>query len=264
MHKTTPILLRLIRAFFLLIQVASGWMQSLVYPYFPQHIQRRMMQHWSNGLLTILNIRLRCIGKLPGFEIPRALLVANHISWLDVCVLMAACPTRFVAKSEINDWPVLGMLSRKVGTLFIRRAKRGDTLRINQQISDVLKQGERVVIFPEGTTADGVYLNHFHASLLQSAIDSDALLFPVAIAYRRTNGEICPEAAYTDSSLVLSLRKILSQTEITVELTFLDPVICGMKNRRELARLSEHAIAETLSLSIPHKKTEKPYDLPVE
>ena len=264
MHKTTPILLRLIRTFFLFIQIASGCLQALIYPYFPQYIQRRMMRHWSSGLLATLNVRLRCTGKLPGVEIPRALLVANHISWLDVCVLMAACPTRFVAKSEIDGWPVLGFLSRQAGTLFIKRARRSDTLRINQQIGDVLEKGEKVVIFPEGTTADGTYLNHFHASLLQSAIDADALLFPVAITYRRACGEVCPEAAYTDSSLVLSLRKILSQTEITVELTFLEPVTCGMRNRRELARLSEQAIAETLSLPIPHKKTEKPYDLPAE
>ncbi len=264
MHKTTPILLRLIRTFFLFTQVASGCLQALIYPYFPQHIQRRMMQRWSSGLLATLNIRLRCIGKPPGFEIPRALLVANHISWLDICVLMAACPTRFVAKSEIDGWPVLGFLSRQAGTLFIRRARRSDTLRINQQIGEVLEKGEKVVIFPEGTTADGTYLNHFHASLLQSAIDADALLFPVAIAYHRANGEVCLEAAYTDSSLALSLRNILSQNEIVVELSFLEPIACGMRNRRELARLSEQTIAETLSLSIPHKKTEKPYDLPTE
>lgn len=264
MRKTTPILLRLIRTFFLFTQVASGCLQALIYPYFPQHIQRRMMQRWSSGLLATLNIRLRCIGKPPGFEIPRALLVANHISWLDICVLMAACPTRFVAKSEIDGWPVLGFLSRQAGTLFIRRDRRSDTLRINQQIGEVLEKGEKVVIFPEGTTADGTYLNHFHASLLQSAINADALLFPVAIAYYRANGEVCLEAAYTDSSLALSLRNILSQNEIVVELSFLEPIACGMRNRRELARLLEQTIAETLSLSIPHKKTEKPYGLPTE
>ncbi|MBP6057203.1 MAG: 1-acyl-sn-glycerol-3-phosphate acyltransferase [Nitrosomonas sp.] len=264
MQKTTPLLLRLIRLTQLLLHVASGLLQSIVYPYFPLHIQRRMMQRWAMGLLSILHIKLQCHGRLPGVEVPRALFAANHVSWLDVCVLMAVCPTRFVAKAEISHWPVLGLLSRNAGTLFIERAKRSDTARINQQISEVLEKGERVTVFPEGTTADGTQLNHFHASLLQSAVTADALLYPVAIRYRNVTGNICREAAYIDASLVLSLQKILSQTSIDAELTFDEPIPCGMKNRRELARLAERAIADTLSLPIPHKKAEKLSDLPTE
>ncbi|WP_366084452.1 1-acyl-sn-glycerol-3-phosphate acyltransferase, partial [Nitrosomonas sp.] len=122
--------------------------------------------------------------------------------------------------------------------------------------------GERVAMFPEGTTTDGTQLNHFHASLLQSAVASDALLYPVAIGYRNVAGDICAEAAYIESSLVVSLQKILSQTSIHVELIVREPVQCGMKNRRELARFAEHAIAEALSLPIPHKKVGKFSDLP--
>ena len=264
MQKTTPLLLRVIRMVRLLFQIASGLLQSIVYPYFPQNIQRRMMQNWAAGLLSILEIRLHCYGSLPAAEVTRALFAANHVSWLDVCVLMAACPTRFVAKAEISKWPVLGLLSRNAGTLFIERAKRSDTLRINQQISEVLEQGERVTVFPEGTTTTGMQLNHFHASLLQSAVTSDALLYPVAISYRNSAGDICQEAAYIEPSLVLSLQKILSQTSIDVSLTFNQPIQCGLKNRRELARLSEQAIADTLALPIAHKEAEKLSGLPDE
>ncbi|ALQ50867.1 lysophospholipid acyltransferase family protein [Nitrosomonas ureae] len=264
MQKNTPLLLRFIRLIRLLFHVVSGLLQSVVYPYFPLPIQRKLMQRWASGLLSVLEIRLQCHGRLPTAEIPCVLLVANHVSWLDVCVLMAVCPTRFVAKAEINRWPILGRLSRNVGTLFIERAKRADTLRINQQISEVLERGERVTVFPEGTTTDGTHLNHFHASLLQSAVITDALLYPVAIGYRNSAGEICQEAAYIESSLVLSLQKILSQTRIDAELTFNLPTSCGTKNRRELARLSEQAIADTLSLPIAHKKVEKLSDLPGE
>lgn len=264
MQKTTPLLLRVIRMVRLLFQIASGLLQSIVYPYFPQNIQRRMMRNWAAGLLSILEIKLHCYGSLPAAEVPRVLFAANHVSWLDVCVLMAACPTRFVAKAEISKWPVLGLLSRNAGTLFIERAKRSDTLRINQQISEVLEQGERVTVFPEGTTTTGMQLNHFHASLLQSAVTSDALLYPVAISYRNSAGNICQEAAYIEPSLVLSLQRILSQTSIDVSLTFNQPIQCGLKNRRKLARLSEQAIAETLALPIAHKKAEKLSGLPDE
>lgn len=262
MHKTTPLLLRIIRLIRFFPHIISGLLQSIVYPYFPQNIQRRMMRNWAAGLLSILEIRLHCYGSLPAAEVPRVLFAANHVSWLDVCVLMAACPTRFVAKAEISKWPVLGLLSRNAGTLFIERAKRSDTLRINQQISEVLEKGERVTVFPEGTTTTGMHLNHFHASLLESAVTADALLYPVAISYRNSAGDICQEAAYIEPSLILSLQRILSQTSIDVNLTFNLPIQCGMKNRRELARLSERAIADTLALPIAHKEAEKLSGLP--
>ena len=262
MQKNTPLLLRIIRLTHLLLHVIAGLLQSIVYPYFPLSIQRAMMQRWACGLLSVLAIRLHCHGRLPTTDMPRVLFAANHVSWLDVCVLMAACPTRFVAKAEISRWPVLGLLSRNAGTLFIERAKRSDTLRINQQISDVLDKGERVTIFPEGTTTDGTQINHFHASLLQAAVTADAMLYPVAIGYRDSLGGICKEAAYIDPSLVLSLQKILSLASIDVELTFDSPIACGMKNRRELARLSEQAVANALSLPIVHKESEKLSDLP--
>ncbi len=257
MQKTTRQPIRIFRLIRLLLHVVSGLLQSTVYPYFSRPIQRRMMQHWAKGLLKSLNIQLYCNGEPPGVDVPRVLFAANHVSWLDICVMMAACPTRFVAKSEINGWPVLGLLSRNTGTLFIERAKRSDTLRINQDISELIVNGERVTVFPEGTTSSGTKLNHFHASLLQSAVSVDALLYPVAIRYCNTAGEICQEAAYIDPSLVLSLKQILRQPRIDVQLTFNDPIQCGEKNRRELARLSEQAIANALSLPIPHRESEK-------
>ncbi|MBX3617617.1 lysophospholipid acyltransferase family protein [Nitrosomonas sp.] len=264
MQKTTPLLLRVIRLIKLLLQVFSGVLQSLVYPYFPSYIQRTMMQRWAKGVLTCLEIRLQCCGSLPVWQVQRALLAANHVSWLDVCVLMAAHPTRFVAKAEISQWPILGFLSRNAGTLFIERARRSDTQRINKKIGEVLENGETVTVFPEGTTTDGTQLNHFHASLLQSAVNADALLYPVAIRYHNAAGEVCKEAAYIDSSLILSLQKILSQPRIDVALIFNPPIPCGSRNRRELARLAEQAIADTLSVPIVHKESGKFSGLPSE
>ena len=261
---TTSQLLRIFRCTQLVLHVISGLIQSLVYPYFSQSTQRRMMKRWANGLLDKLGIQLHCRGKFPTDEDHRVMFAANHISWLDVCILMAACPTRFVAKSEISGWPVLGLLSRNAGTLFIKRAKRSDTLRINKDISEAMAKGDRVTVFPEGTTCDGTFLNHFHASLLQSALTPDTRLFPVAICYRDINGEISKEAAYIDSSLATSLKKILSQPRIDAELTFIDPIDTHEKNRRELARLSEGAIADTLSITVAHKELGKFSDRPTE
>ena len=144
----TSQLLRIFRCTHLIRHIVSGLIQSLVYPYFSQSTQRRMMKRWANQLLDTLNIKLHCCGKLPTDKDLRVMFAANHISLLDVIILMAACPTRFVAKTEIRGWPVLGFLSKNAGTLFIQRAKRSDTLRINKDIIEAMDKCDRVTVFP--------------------------------------------------------------------------------------------------------------------
>ncbi len=264
MLKTTSKIVRVIRLTRLVLHLVSGFIQSLVYPRFSQALQRRMMKNWAVGFLEILNIKLNYTGTPPNADQQQALLVANHVSWLDICVLMAVCPSRFVAKSEIRNWPVIGLLSHNAGTLFIQRAKRQDTLRINKNIATALTNGDRVTIFPEGTTSAGTEIQHFHASLLQAATATDVSLYPVAISYLDVAGKVSKEAAFIDPSLLFSLRQILSQTSIEAKLIFIDPIQGAGKNRRALARLAEQAIANALSLPVVSNKPEKFSDPPNE
>ena len=264
-NATTSKLTQIFRASRLILHIISGLVQSAFYPYLGQPVQKRMAQKWSAGLLNILSVRLRCSGNIPFKETKPVMLIANHVSWLDVYSLIAVCPSRFVAKSEIRTWPLFGWLSQNVGTLFIERAKRRDTARINQDIGNALTTGDWVAVFPEGTTGDGTTLQHFHASLLQSAVAVEASLHPVAIRYNDASGENSKAAVYVNISLLDSLRKILQQPWINVELIFSDPVSSVGKNRRELARSTEKIIANALSLPLPqHKAPGKPSYLPVE
>lgn len=257
-NATTSNLTQIFRATRLIIHIISGLVQSAFYPRLSQPVQKRMAQKWSVSLLNILSIRLRFSGAIPVTNAQPVMLVANHVSWLDVYSLITVCPSRFVAKSEIRTWPLFGWLSSNVGTLFIERTKRRDTARINQDISNALTIGDWVAVFPEGTTGDGTVLQHFHASLLQSAVAVEAPLYPVAIRYYDASGEISKAAVYVGVSLLGSLRQILQQPWIDVELIFSDPVSSSGKNRRELARSTEKAIANALSLPIPaHKGPEK-------
>jgi 1-acyl-sn-glycerol-3-phosphate acyltransferase len=263
-HATTSQFTRVFRSARLLLHVISGLIQSAIYPHLDQPAQRRMAQNWSAGLLSVLCIRLHYRGVVPTSETSRAMLAANHVSWLDVYSIISVCPARFVAKSEIRSWPMLGWLSRNAGTLFIERSRRSDTARINEHIADALMTGDRVAIFPEGTTSDGTVLRHFHASLLQPAVSVAATLYPVAIRYRDATGQISQAAPYVNITMVESLRRILEEPWIDVELIFSDPISSGGKNRRELARGAEHAIADALSLPTPHKAPEKSSDPPDE
>ncbi|WP_297745072.1 lysophospholipid acyltransferase family protein [Nitrosomonas sp.] len=260
----TSYIIRLFRLARLLLHILSGLLQSFVYPHFNRTIQRRMARKWANNFLAILNIKLICSGILPAEDEKRVILVANHISWLDIMIIMAKYPVRFVAKAEILGWPLLNLLCRNVGTIFIEREKRNDTLRVNQDIVRALDSGDSIAIFPEGATSDGTVLLHFHASLLQSAVNVSASLFPVAICYRDSAGIHNTKVAYANITIIQSLKQILEQPFIQAELYFLDSITSDDKNRRELARLSEQAISETLQLSVVRKAPERSADLPVE
>jgi len=155
----------------------------------------------------------------------------------------------------MRAWPVIGWLSLKAGTLFIERVKRRDTARINQKISKALHEGDCIAVFPEGTTSNGTYLHAFHTSLLEPVVISQGSLYPVALRYCDRNGMVNTEAAYVDeTTLMSSLLKILAQQEIRAELIFAKLIPAQGKNRRELARVAEAAIASLLNLSVRHRK----------
>ncbi|MBL79045.1 MAG: 1-acyl-sn-glycerol-3-phosphate acyltransferase [Nitrosomonadaceae bacterium] len=260
-NKSTQIF----RAIRIIFHIISGLLQSAIYPYISKPSQKRMSKNWSTGLLSILSIKLRFSGTPPVNQSQPIMLVANHISWLDIYALMTICPSRFVAKAEIRNWPLLGWLSKNVGTLFIERTRNSDIVRINQDISHALTSGDLVAIFPEGTTSDGTTVKKFHASLLQSAVKTKASICPVAIRYHDTSGKISKAAAYVGVSLLESLKTILKQPWIEVELIFSDPIKTNEHNRQELARTSQKVITNMLSPQISlHKVPEKFSGLPNE
>lgn len=239
--------IRLVR---LLLHVASGLLQSLLLPHVSTTRKHHMICKWAQKFLRILNIQLT-VNMMPSIcQQQGVLFVANHTSWLDIIVMLASHPVRFVAKKEIKAWPFLGRLCSNAGTLFIQRGKRGDTLRINQQIEDILQAGGSVALFPEGTTCNGEVLRHFHAALLQSAVSAESWLCPVAIRYKNHDGSRNTSVLYVTETLLQSLMQILNEPEIQAELNFITPIAGIDKNRRELARLAEQAIAQALSLEI--------------
>jgi len=165
---------------------------------------------------------------------------------------------RFVAKSEIRRWPLIGWLCAQGGTLFIERAQRRHTLNINAQIVAGLKAGDTFAVFPEGAITSGDVVLPFHASLLQPALACNARLFPVAVRYTRADGSLCFEADYEGAKTLLdSLRLILTQPVIHVHLQFLPPLACGARHRRDLADDAAAQIAAALNLPAPQRRKHK-------
>jgi 1-acyl-sn-glycerol-3-phosphate acyltransferase len=231
------------------LHILYGMLLAIIYPWLGRGIQRHIMQRWSRSLLGILNVGLSAqCGDRPGLD--GGLLVANHISWLDAIVLNAVSPVRFVIKSDVRDWPILGWLCQRSGNLFVRRDLRRDTARINDDIARHLVDGECIALFPEGTSTAGELPGHFHASLMQGAIDVGAAVAPVAIRYHDDHGNTSRVAAFVgDMSFVASLWQVLLNPSLNVSLSYLPLIPSAEKPRRLLAAEAQGAIHMSLLLS---------------
>lgn len=232
---------------------------ATAYPLLSAVLRRHILQCWSGKLLRIFNVRVDIDDHDSLHNMRRGLIVTNHISWLDVFVLNAVIPMRFVAKSEVRGWPVIGWLCAQAQTLFLERGKARSAARINVQLVGLLQRGERLAVFPEGTTTDGSKVAHFHSSLLQPAIDAGAQVHPVAIRYQDIDGTHSTAAAYIDDmSFGASLWNILNTPQLHVRLIANAPLASQNMDRRSLTRLAHERISGAL-----HKANSPNFHIPL-
>lgn len=177
-----------------------------------------------------------------------ALYACNHISWLDIPLLGSQIDgVRFLSKSEVRGWPVIGWLAGKSATLFIQRGNgQQDATR---QIADALRDGHGVMLFAEGTTTNGLTLRRFHARLLQAAIEAGAPVQPVAIRYLDADGQPNPRVAYVDDeSFMDTFWRIVAEEGLRAEVHFLPPITPDGLSRSEIATRAHRAVAHALDL----------------
>jgi 1-acyl-sn-glycerol-3-phosphate acyltransferase len=217
---------------------------ALVFPWAGAARRERLIQRWSAQLLGICRVRVERAGETP---LPYALVVSNHISWLDIFVLNSVHPCRFVAKAEIRAWPVLGWLVAQVGTVFIARGNRRDLRHIFQGMVDALGARQRVAFFPEGTTASQGQLLPFHANLFEAALDARVPVQPYALAYLDARGAWHAGVEYVgDTTFADSILNIMKGEPMTARLRCLAPIAFEGAHRRELARAAQEAIEAAL------------------
>jgi 1-acyl-sn-glycerol-3-phosphate acyltransferase len=176
------------------------------------------------------------------------LLVANHVSWLDIPALHASAPhARFVSKADIAHWPLLGRLTRAGGTLFIERERKRDAVRVVHEIAQALRQADTVAVFPEGTTGAGYDVMPFHANLLQSAITTGTVVQPVALRYSEPGHAVSVATQFVgDTTLMQSLMKVCRARGLQVDVHFLETEPVGESDRRVLARRLQERIGAEL------------------
>ncbi len=226
-----------------LLHIAVGlWTIYARFPQLPASHREARIQAWAQRMLAIWGIRLVVRG-VPPYDGP-VLLVANHISWLDILVMHAARHCRFVSKSDIKHWPLIGTLATAAGTLYIERASRRDAMRVVHRMVDALRAGEVVAVFPEGTTSDGIHLLPFHANLMQAAIAAEAPVVPVALQFvDRASGETSLAPCYVgDDTLLGSIWRTLTTPGITAVVSFGPPQHAEGRDRRAWASDLREAI----------------------
>jgi 1-acyl-sn-glycerol-3-phosphate acyltransferase len=204
------------------------------------------IQTWAAKCLRVLGITLQASGQpRPGAK----LLVANHVSWLDIIAIHAVCPeARFVSKAEVRHWPVLGSLIDAAGTLFIERERKRDAMRVVHQMAEALKAGDTVAVFPEGTTSDGHGLLPFHANLLQAAISTGTPVQPIALRFADAGAAVSAAAAYIgDTTLIESLLAVLMADGLQAQVSVLSAGGSHHADRRALAEHVREQIATSLA-----------------
>lgn len=176
----------------------------------------RLQAGWSGLLLTAAGVRVVVTGPRPT---PGSLVVANHVSWLDVLALNRVVPLRLLAKTEVRDWPLIGPMAARAGTLFLARERLHALPGTVAAVAGALREGNCVGVFAEGTTHCGRELGRFRPAALQAALDAAAPVVPVALSYADPDGAPDAAAAFVgDDTLLASLVRVTAarRTVLTV------------------------------------------------
>jgi 1-acyl-sn-glycerol-3-phosphate acyltransferase len=194
---------------------------------------------WSRTMLRIIGCRLRVAGELPE---QAGLVVANHITWLDIVVLHAVWPIWLVAKAEIRDWPMVGVLAHLAGTLFIHRGSEASRKRIGRRMTALLKRGEFVGIFPEGGIFPARGVKRFHARLFAPALRAQVPAIPVSIRYQGDDDLHDKLVFATGQTFFGNFLRTLRRAPYEARVVIGEPVLGVVGQRRQLASICNEVV----------------------
>ena len=251
MHPTkTSKITQIFRVSRLILHTLTGFViAGLLLPIISKPRKNSLIRWWCKKLLAVFNIKVMVTGDIPRADLTHAMIIANHISWVDIHVLNSILPLRFIAKSDIIHWPIFGFFAKRVNTLFVERAKKQDALRVIDITTESLQSGDRLCLFPEGTTTDGTCVLPFKSSLIEAAIRADTAIYPVAIRYPLLDDSINTAMAYAgETTLIEAMQQALAIKYPVVVVHFLEPMTTKNQDRRSLALLTREVIVQHLNL----------------
>ncbi|MCH8620134.1 1-acyl-sn-glycerol-3-phosphate acyltransferase [Undibacterium sp. TS12] len=225
---------------------------GLVFPFSSYARREYLIRRWSKKLLAICTVDVAFKDHSGGAVAEHAMVISNHISWLDIFVINTLHPCHFVAKSDIRSWPLLGWLCEKAGTIFLARGKQREVRRIYEGLVHQIQDGKRVAFFPEGTTAAQGNVLSFHANLFEAAIEAKVPVQTFVLRYVDAQGKFHPAADFIgDMTFVESMGAILRAPRMTAELIRLPAIPTEGAHRREVAQVARAAVMRELGVADP-------------
>ncbi|MNR78131.1 1-acyl-sn-glycerol-3-phosphate acyltransferase [compost metagenome] len=218
---------------------------AFIFPLISAAQRDQRIKQWSAGLLAILKVEVEI--QQDSAAVAQALIVSNHVSWLDIFVINSLQPCRFVAKADIRSWPALGWLCEKSGTIFIARGKQREVRRVYEGLVTSIRAGERIAFFPEGTTSAQGTLLPFHPNLFEAAIEAGVPVQPYALRYLDEQGNLHAAADFIgDMTFVDSMLLIMKARKMRAQLILLPAIDSAGAHRRDLSLQARQAIASKL------------------
>lgn len=230
----------------LVVHLLRGiWLIGVHFPRASQEQRRALIRAWSLKMMRLCGLSLVVHHDDARLD-AGVMVVSNHVSWMDIFVINAWCPTPFVSKAEVRRWPLVGWFARQLDTIFLQREKRSDAKRIMHELAGRLERDKRLCVFPEGTTSGGHVLQPFHTNLFQAPVTAGRPVQPVCLMYEDAHGNQTLAPAYVDDvSLMQSLDAMLRAKPLTAHVYVGDALPSG-DDRRILAKQAEHAVREAL------------------
>ena len=210
----------------------------------PRNISRVLIQHWAKRLLRILKIKITLSGEVLKFLGKDSyLVVSNHISWLDIPVIFSLKPITFVSATDIKTWPIIGMLAKISGAIFVDRDRKSSLIEVIQAMNQHFKNDKQsICIFPEGITSNGYQVLPFKSNLFQSAFESNKLLLPLSIKYKENNVITNRTSFHGSTTLLQSFKRVAKSNHIEVDVDIGYPMK-PTQSRKDLSVKLQEAIA---------------------
>jgi 1-acyl-sn-glycerol-3-phosphate acyltransferase len=228
--------------------VLAGMLVAPVLPVTGRRSRERVARWVFRSALRAFGVRLSVSGSIGAVPGRGALVVNNHVSWLDIIAINAVQPMRAVAKRDIATWPVLGRLVSAAGSVYVDRERLRTLPGTVTELAGVLRNGSMVNVTPEGTTWCGRGSGRFRPALFQSAIDGGVPVIPVAVRFRMADGrETTAPAFIGEETLLDSVRRVARLRGLVMEVHLLGELAPGRATgRHELSALAESAISSAL------------------
>lgn len=210
-----------------------------------ERLDHLTVRWWSAGLMRVFGFRLRRVGEpLPG----GVMFVANHVSWIDIVTMHSQRMMGFVAKREIERWPVVGWLASRAETIFHHRGNAESLGGVLHEMLARLRDGHAVGVFPEGGTRGGAQIGPFHARIFLAAVEAGAPVQPVALIYGEGGSAQRTVAFAPRESFLGNFLRLLGEPPRSAEVHFLEPIAAGeAEGRRRIAETARQRIVEAMT-----------------